>query len=62
MNLISLLKHIFYKIHFSSVISGLDNKLVFYQSVLFVIANEIIVTYILYGLASIGTLLFYLVI
>lgn len=58
MNLISPLKRSFYMIHLSCVISGLDNKLVFYQSVLFVIANEIIVTL---GLASRGTLLFYLV-
>lgn len=44
MNLISPLKHSFYMMHLSRVISGLDNKLVFYQSVLFVIANEIIAT------------------
>lgn len=58
MNLISPLKHSFSVTHLNCVISGLDNKLVFYQSVLFVIANEIIVTL---GLASVGTLLFYLV-
>lgn len=58
MNLISPLKHNFHVIHLSFVISGLDNKLVFYQSVLFVVANAIIVTL---GLTSIGTLLFYLI-
>lgn len=53
MNLISPLKHSFYMIRLSCVISDLDNKLIFYQSVLFVIAAL--------DLASLGTLLFYLV-
>jgi len=45
-------------IDLSCVISGLDNKLVFCQSVLFGFANEITVTL---DLACVGTLLFYCV-